>query len=90
MTTEPEIHELPNPGETPGLDEALAALQRSDLTEDDALRIVVEFFDTTLRDGDQSVGNSLTLEQKKVIALLLAWAKIDTIELGFGINQADS
>ena len=42
-------------------------------------------FDTTLRDGEQSPGASMTLEEKLKIAELLDEAKVDIIEAGFPI-----
>ncbi|HXP31334.1 MAG TPA: 2-isopropylmalate synthase [Stellaceae bacterium] len=46
-------------------------------------RIVI--FDTTLRDGEQSPGASMNLEEKIKIALLLEEMGIDVIEAGFPI-----
>jgi len=43
----------------------------------------VLIFDTTLRDGEQSPGASLNLEEKLVIAQQLARLKVDIIEAGF-------
>ncbi len=40
-------------------------------------------FDTTLRDGEQSPGASMTLEEKLQIALSLENMKVDVIEAGF-------
>jgi 2-isopropylmalate synthase len=40
-------------------------------------------FDTTLRDGEQSPGASMTLEEKMQIALLLEKMRVDIIEAGF-------
>ncbi len=44
-------------------------------------RVVI--FDTTLRDGEQSPGASMTLEQKLRVALALQQLKVDVIEAGF-------
>src|SRR5499427_5396610 len=46
-------------------------------------RVVV--FDTTLRDGEQSPGASMNLDEKIKIALLLEEMGIDVIEAGFPI-----
>jgi 2-isopropylmalate synthase len=46
-------------------------------------RIVI--FDTTLRDGEQSPGASMNLEEKLEIAELLAHMGVDVIEAGFPI-----
>ena len=45
----------------------------------------VLIFDTTLRDGEQSPGASMTLEEKLRIATLLAEMGVDVIEAGFPI-----
>lgn len=46
-------------------------------------RIVI--FDTTLRDGEQSPGASMNLEEKLAVALLLEEMGVDVIEAGFPI-----
>lgn len=45
----------------------------------------VRIFDTTLRDGEQSPGASMTLEEKVEIALVLEELGVDIIEAGFPI-----
>jgi len=45
----------------------------------------VKIFDTTLRDGEQSPGASMTLEEKIAVAELLDEMKVDIIEAGFPI-----
>jgi len=45
----------------------------------------VKIFDTTLRDGEQSPGASMNLEEKLTIALLLEEMGVDIIEAGFPI-----
>ena len=45
----------------------------------------VYIFDTTLRDGEQSPGASMTLEEKLKIAELLDSMGVDVIEAGFPI-----
>lgn len=47
----------------------------------------VWIFDTTLRDGEQSPGASMNLEEKLELALLLARLKVDVIEAGFPISS---
>jgi 2-isopropylmalate synthase len=47
----------------------------------------VQIFDTTLRDGEQSPGISLSVEEKLEIAHLLARLKVDVIEAGFPITS---
>jgi len=48
-----------------------------------AKRIII--FDTTLRDGEQSPGASLTASEKLIIARQLANLGVDVIEAGFPI-----
>ncbi|MEA3560836.1 MAG: 2-isopropylmalate synthase [Candidatus Omnitrophota bacterium] len=45
-------------------------------------------FDTTLRDGEQSPGASLTIQGKLEIALQLARLNVDVIEAGFPVSSA--
>lgn len=52
-------------------------------TKSDMNRVVI--FDTTLRDGEQSPGASMTLEEKLRIASLLEEMGVDVIEAGFPI-----
>ena len=60
-------------------------------TADDAARVRrdadnrVYIFDTTLRDGEQSPGASMTLEEKLQVAELLDEMGVDIIEAGFPI-----
>jgi 2-isopropylmalate synthase len=53
------------------------------VTRTDANRIII--FDTTMRDGEQSPGASMNLEEKIKIALLLEEMGVDVIEGGFPI-----
>ncbi len=45
----------------------------------------VLIFDTTLRDGEQSPGCSMNLEEKLQVAALLEELGVDIIEAGFAI-----
>lgn len=47
----------------------------------------IKFFDTTLRDGEQSPGVALNTQQKLEIAHALARLKVDIIEAGFPITS---
>ncbi len=47
----------------------------------------VEIFDTTLRDGEQSPGISLSVDEKVEIARQLARLEVDVIEAGFPITS---
>jgi len=49
----------------------------------------VDVFDTTLRDGEQSPGATLTIDEKLAIAHQLALLRVDTIEAGFPIASND-
>ena len=44
---------------------------------------IVKIFDTTLRDGEQSPGASMNMEEKIQIALQLEKLRVDIIEAGF-------
>lgn len=46
-------------------------------------------FDTTLRDGEQSPGASMTIDEKIYIAKILEKLKVDVIEAGFPIASPD-
>ena len=59
-----------------------------DIVKNDPNRIVV--FDTTLRDGEQSPGCSMNLEEKLKMAAILDELGVDVIEAGFPIaSQGD-
>ncbi|MCK5588916.1 MAG: 2-isopropylmalate synthase, partial [Candidatus Pacebacteria bacterium] len=45
----------------------------------------ITIFDTTLRDGEQSPGCAMTLEEKVRMALLLEELGVDVIEAGFPV-----
>ncbi len=45
----------------------------------------ITIFDTTLRDGEQSPGFSMNLEEKLMVAELLDTMKVDVIEAGFAM-----
>ena len=47
----------------------------------------VKFLDTTLRDGEQSAGIGMTVEEKLQIARQLARLKVDIIEAGFAASS---
>lgn len=47
----------------------------------------IKIFDTTLRDGEQSPGASLTVKEKLIIAKQLAKMNVDVIEAGFPISS---
>ncbi|HEY3298274.1 MAG TPA: 2-isopropylmalate synthase [Armatimonadota bacterium] len=47
----------------------------------------IKIFDTTLRDGEQSPGASMNMEQKMEVAKQLARLKVDVIEAGFAASS---
>lgn len=47
----------------------------------------ISIFDTTLRDGEQSPGASLGIEEKLLIARMLLQLNVDVIEAGFPISS---
>lgn len=49
----------------------------------------VRIFDTTLRDGEQSPGATLTSKEKLDIARGLARLRVDIIEAGFPVASPD-
>src|SRR5246127_2877948 len=57
--------------------------QTTKSTARDENRVVI--FDTTMRDGEQSPGCSMNLEEKLKIALVLQEMGVDVIEAGFPI-----
>jgi len=50
-------------------------------------REVVKIFDTTLRDGEQSPGATMNIEEKVIIARQLENLKVDVIEAGFAASS---
>ena len=55
------------------------------MTDPQSAQDRVLIFDTTLRDGEQSPGATMTLEEKLQIAALLDEMGVDIIEAGFPI-----
>jgi 2-isopropylmalate synthase len=47
----------------------------------------IKIFDTTLRDGEQSPGASMNIEEKLEVAKQLARLNVDVIEAGFPISS---
>lgn len=63
----------------------MAPAKTSSSPIDPSHRDYVRIFDTTLRDGEQSPGASMTLEEKLKVAELLESMGVDIIEAGFPI-----
>ena len=59
--------------------------QKHDHHKDEANRVVI--FDTTLRDGEQSPGCSMNLEEKLSVASVLDEMGVDVIEAGFPVSS---
>jgi 2-isopropylmalate synthase len=55
--------------------------------KEDSIR-TIKIFDTTLRDGEQSPGASMNVEEKLQLARQLARLGVDVIEAGFAISSA--
>ena len=49
----------------------------------------IKIFDTTMRDGEQSPGASMTHNEKLELAKLLEDMRVDVIEAGFPIASPD-
>jgi len=49
----------------------------------------IRIFDTTLRDGEQSPGCSMDLQEKLEVAARLEALKVDVIEAGFAVSSKD-
>ena len=47
----------------------------------------IRIFDTTLRDGEQSPGASMNVEEKVLVAKQLARLNVDIIEAGFAFRS---
>ena len=50
---------------------------------------LLKIFDTTMRDGEQSPGASMTLDEKIRIAKQLEKMRVDVIEAGFPAASID-
>ncbi|RMH06756.1 MAG: 2-isopropylmalate synthase [Nitrospirae bacterium] len=48
---------------------------------------IIRIFDTTLRDGEQSPGASMNIEEKVLVAKQLARLRVDIIEAGFAYSS---
>src|SRR5213079_1867314 len=52
-----------------------------------AMTRMIRIFDTTLRDGEQSPGAAMNLEEKVMVAKQLARLNVDIIEAGFAYSS---
>src|SRR6476469_906596 len=55
--------------------------------EGSAMTRIIRIFDTTLRDGEQSPGASMNVEEKIMIAKQLTRLNVDIIEAGFAYSS---
>src|SRR6478752_7781296 len=55
--------------------------------EESAMTRIIRIFDTTLRDGEQSPGASMNVEEKVAIAHQLEQLNVDVIEAGFAASS---
>lgn len=53
------------------------------------MRKNIQFFDTTLRDGEQTIGVNFSIDQKVAIAKQLEKWGVDVIEAGFPVASND-
>jgi len=60
---------------------------QSELKKGDAMARMIRIFDTTLRDGEQSPGASMNVEEKVMVAKQLARLGVDIIEAGFAYSS---
>lgn len=67
----------------PGSPKRTMQTQNPDTATPDAARDRVRIFDTTLRDGEQAPGYSMSRAQKRRLAQALAELGVDIIEAGF-------
>src|SRR3979490_1576747 len=65
--------------------QAAATPAHSPSTQTHSERDRVIVFDTTMRDGEQSPGSSMSLQEKLELAKILEDMKVDVIEAGFPI-----
>jgi 2-isopropylmalate synthase len=49
--------------------------------------MAIKIFDTTLRDGEQSPGCSMNLQEKLAVAVQLEKLNVDIIEAGFPVSS---
>ena len=87
-TTEPHLRDAEGDLATPFLDE-IQSLQSNTEKENTKMSEQVFIFDTTLRDGEQSPGAALNIEEKMQIAQQLERLNVDVIEAGFPISSPE-
>jgi 2-isopropylmalate synthase len=75
----------PTVAQTPKFQNPIPAIERLPRRPDMSDKLII--FDTTLRDGEQSPGASMTKEEKIRIAKQLERMKVDVIEAGFAASS---
>jgi len=61
--------------------------EQSEPTRGETMTRMIRIFDTTLRDGEQSPGASMNVEEKIMVAKQLARLGVDIIEAGFAYSS---
>ena len=61
--------------------------ERMESMSEEKAKRVIRFFDTTLRDGEQSPGCSMNLKDKLLVATHLESLRVDVIEAGFAASS---
>ena len=74
-------------GSTAAFDRCLVNRSERPVREEDPMTRMIKIFDTTLRDGEQSPGASMNIEEKLLIAKQLARLGVDIIEAGFAYSS---
>jgi len=64
-------------------DDLFSTIDDSTFRKDEPMPVTIRIFDTTLRDGEQSPGASMNIEEKLEVARQLARLGVDVIEAGF-------
>ena len=79
------LNDINNYSELPEIswEEIFSAENCNEKVEEGTMPVSVTFFDTTLRDGEQSPGASMNIDEKLEVARQLARLGVDVIEAGF-------
>lgn len=87
-TTEPHLRDAEGDLATSSSDNKIQSM-KFNKKENTKMSEQVFIFDTTLRDGEQSPGAALNIEEKMQIAQQLARLNVDVIEAGFPISSPE-
>ena len=61
--------------------------EQSESKRGESMTRMIRIFDTTLRDGEQSPGASMNVEEKVMVAKQLARLGVDIVEAGFAYSS---